>query len=143
MLKTSIKTKFRNLRNLEFRRQRKFTKPPKLENIEPKTPETPVNIKLRMFAVWGVLMIAMLGLAFNLYRLQIAQGKKLAQKARNQQMVNLRPYIPRRSIVDRGSNILAIDRPVYKLYAIPNYLISLRRKLLGKLLRLSAKKKLI
>ena len=141
MLKTSIKTKFRNLRNLEFRRQRKFTKPPKLENIEPKTPETPVNIKLRMFAVWGVLMIAMLGLAFNLYRLQITQGKKLAQKARNQQMVNLRPYIPRRSIVDRGSNILAIDRPVYKLYAHPKLFDQSQEKVAGKIAPIIGKEK--
>ncbi|QSV54714.1 MAG: penicillin-binding protein 2 [Dolichospermum sp. UKL201] len=119
MVKSSIKTKLRNLRNLEFRRQRKFSKQSQIGNIDPKIPENPPNIKLRMLAVWGVLMIAMLGLAFNLYQLQIVQGKKLTQKARNQQMVNLRPYMPRRPVVDRGNNILAIDRPVYNVYSHP------------------------
>ncbi len=119
MLKSLIKTKFRNLRNFEFRRQRKFSKQPQLGNIDPKIPETPPNIKLRLLVVWGVLMISLVGLAFNLYQLQIVQGKKLTQKARNQQMVNLRPYMPRRPVVDRGNNVLAIDRPVYNVYTHP------------------------
>ena len=119
MLKSSIKTKFRNLRNLEFKRQRKFSKQPQPGNIDPKILENTPNIKLRLFAVWGVLMVAMVGLAFNLFQLQIVQGKKLTQKARNQQMVNLRPYMPRRPVVDRGNNVLAIDRPVYNVYSHP------------------------
>jgi cell division protein FtsI (penicillin-binding protein 3) len=119
MLKSSLKTQLRNLRNLEFRRKRKFSRQTQSENIEPKTPETPPNIQLRLFAVWGVLMIAMVGLAFNLYQLQIVQGKKLTKKARNQQMVNVRPYMPRRPVVDRNNNILAIDRPVYTVYSHP------------------------
>ena len=119
MLKSSIKTKFRNLRNLEFKRQRKFSKQPQVGNIDPKILENTPNIKLRLFAVWGVLMVAMVGLAFNLFQLQIVQGKKLTQKARNQQMVNLRPYMPRRPVVDRGNNVLAIDRPVYNVYSHP------------------------
>ncbi|MTJ13890.1 penicillin-binding protein 2 [Anabaena sp. UHCC 0187] len=121
MPKSSINTKFRNLRNLEFRRQRKFSKPPQPRNIDPKIPENPPNIKLRLFTVWGVLMIAMVGLIFNLYWLQIVQGKKLTQRARNQQMVNLRPYIPRRPVVDRGNNVLAIDRPIYNVYTHPKF----------------------
>ncbi|MBE9259829.1 MULTISPECIES: penicillin-binding protein 2 [Aphanizomenonaceae] len=119
MLKSSLKTQLRNLRNLEFRRKRKFSRQTQSENIEPKTPETPPNIQLRLFAVWGVLMIAMVGLAFNLYQLQIIQGKKLTKKARNQQMVNVRPYMPRRPVVDRDNNVLAIDRPVYTVYSHP------------------------
>ncbi|MBD2279233.1 peptidoglycan D,D-transpeptidase FtsI family protein [Aphanizomenon flos-aquae] len=119
MLKSSLKTQLRNLRNLEFRRKRKFSRQTQSENIEPKTPETPPNIQLRLFAVWGMLMIAMVGLVFNLYQLQIVQGKKLTKKARNQQMVNVRPYMPRRPVVDRGNNVLAIDRPVYTVYSHP------------------------
>jgi len=69
--------------------------------------------------VWGVLMTAGLGLGVNLYNLQIVRGLKLTQKARNQQMVNLRPFMPRRPVVDRNTNLLAIDRPVYTLYAHP------------------------
>jgi cell division protein FtsI (penicillin-binding protein 3) len=119
MLKSSIKTKLRNLRNLEFKRQRKFSRQAEPGSIDSKTPENSPNIRLRLFAVWGVLMIAMVGLAFNLYQLQIVQGKKLTQRARNQQMVNLRPYMPRRPVVDRGNNVLAIDRPVYNVYSHP------------------------
>jgi len=119
MLKLSLKTQFRNLRNLEFRRKRKFSRQTESKNIEPKTPEIPPNIKLRLFAVWGVLMVAIVGLAFNLYQLQIVQGKRLTKRARNQQMVNVRPYMPRRQVVDRNNNILAIDRPVYTVYSHP------------------------
>ena len=119
MGKLSSQKKFGNLRNLVFRRERKFFKQPPPVNIAPKIPENSPNTKLRLLAVWGVLMIAMVGLVFKLYQLQIVQGKKLTQRARNQQMVNLRLYIPRRSVVDRGNNVLAIDRPVYNLYAHP------------------------
>jgi cell division protein FtsI (penicillin-binding protein 3) len=119
MAKLSSKTKFGNLRNLQFRREGKLSRQEQQGNITPKIPEKFPNTKLRLLAVWGVLMMAILGLVFNLYQLQIVQGKKLTQKARNQQMVNLRLYIPRRPVVDRGNNVLAIDRPVYNLYAHP------------------------
>lgn len=69
--------------------------------------------------VWGVLVAAGLGLGMNLYNLQIVQGPKLKEKARNQQMVNLRPFVPRRQIIDRNRTVLAIDRPVYTVYAHP------------------------
>lgn len=119
MRKLSSQKKFGNLRNLVFRRERKFSKQPPPGNIARKIPENSPNTKLRLLAVWGVLMIAMVGLVFKLYQLQIVQGKKLTQRARNQQMVNLRLYIPRRPVVDRDNNVLAIDRPVYNLYAHP------------------------
>ncbi|QFS45028.1 ftsI, cell division protein FtsI (penicillin-binding protein 3) [Nostoc sphaeroides CCNUC1] len=64
-------------------------------------------------------MASGLGLAVSLYNLQIVKGPKLTQQARNQQMVYLRPFMPRRPVVDRNSNLLAIDRPVYTLYAHP------------------------
>ncbi|MEH2238688.1 peptidoglycan D,D-transpeptidase FtsI family protein [Nostoc sp.] len=64
-------------------------------------------------------MASGLGLGINLYNLQIVKGTKLTEQARNQQMVNLRPFMPRRPVVDRNSNLLAIDRPVYTLYAHP------------------------
>lgn len=119
MGKLSSKTKFGNLRNLQFRREGKLSRQEQRGNITPKISGRFPNTKLRLLAVWGVLMMAILGLAFNLYQLQIVQGKKLTQKARNQQTVNLRLYIPRRPVVDRGNNVLAIDRPVYNLYAHP------------------------
>jgi cell division protein FtsI (penicillin-binding protein 3) len=69
--------------------------------------------------VWGLLIAAGVGLGLNLYRLQIVQGPKLTERARNQQMVNLRPYMPRRPMIDRNGNVVAIDRPVYTVYAHP------------------------
>lgn len=84
-------------------------------NSQPQTP----NIKTRLLIVWGVLVAAGLGLGMNLYNLQIVQGSKLKEKARNQQMVNLRPFVPRRQIIDRNRTVLAIDRPVYTVYAHP------------------------
>ena len=58
------------------------------------------NPKKRLFIVWGILMAACLGLGINLYRLQIVDGAKLTKKARNQQMFSMRPFIPRRQIVE-------------------------------------------
>ncbi len=80
--------------------------------------QTP-NIKSRLFMVWGLFIAITLGLGINLYNLQIVRGPKLRQRARNQQMVNLRPFMPRRSILDRNQDILAIDRRTYTLYAHP------------------------
>lgn len=73
----------------------------------------------RLLLVWGLLFAAGLGLIVNLYQLQLVQGAGLRAKARQQQMVNLRPFIPRRPVVERNNNVLAIDQPVYSLYAHP------------------------
>ena len=77
------------------------------------------NPKRRLFIVWGALMAACLGLGINLYRLQIVDGAKLTKKARNQQMFSMRPFIPRRQIVDRNKRVVAIDLPIYTLYVHP------------------------
>jgi cell division protein FtsI (penicillin-binding protein 3) len=75
--------------------------------------------RFRLLLVWGALLAATLGIGVNLYQLQLVQSPVLMAKARQQQMVNLRPFIPRRPVVDRNNNVLAIDRPVYTLYAHP------------------------
>ena len=77
------------------------------------------NPKNRLFIVWGLLIAACLGLGMNLYRLQIVDGAKLTQKARYQQMFSMRPFVPRRQIIDRNNRVLAIDLPVYTLYVHP------------------------
>lgn len=81
--------------------------------IESRTP------RFRLLLVWGVMIAGGVGLLINLYRLQVSQARVLEEKARQQQMVYLRPFVPRRPIVDRNGNVLAVDRPVYTLYAHP------------------------
>jgi cell division protein FtsI (penicillin-binding protein 3) len=119
MQKSQGKSKLRNWRNLDFRRQRQFSRSSGIEAFTAKNQNTTPDIKWRLFIVWGLLLAAGAGLAFNLYQLQIVRGAKLAQRAKSQQMVNLRPYIPRRPVIDRNRNVLAVDRPVYTVYAHP------------------------
>lgn len=73
----------------------------------------------RLFYVWAILMGAMLLLALNLLRLQVVDAPKLLKDAKAQQTTWLRPFVPRRPIMDHAGNFLAIDRPVYTLYAHP------------------------
>lgn len=85
---------------------------------------------LRLFLVWGALVIAALGLTARLYYLQIVdpvivyeqapKGKKLTQIAQDQQTTELRFYIPRRQIVDSQQSVLATDRITYTLYVHPH-----------------------
>jgi cell division protein FtsI (penicillin-binding protein 3) len=119
MQKSPSKKKFRNFRNIEFKKPQKSSTQGLQGNFAFNNPDQTPNLKSRLFVVWSILIAAGLGLGFNLYQLQIIRGAKLTQKARNQQMVNLRPFMPRRPVVDRVNNVLAIDRPVYTLYAHP------------------------
>ncbi|GAX37586.1 peptidoglycan D,D-transpeptidase FtsI family protein [Nodularia sp. NIES-3585] len=121
MQKTPSKLKFRSFRNPALRRRGKPSVLGFMQRFKftSNTPDQISNTKSRLFLIWGMFMVAGLGLAINLYQLQIVQGPKLTQRARNQQMVKLRPFVPRRLVVDRSNNVLAVDRPVYTLYAHP------------------------
>ncbi|AVH72616.1 peptidoglycan D,D-transpeptidase FtsI family protein [Nostoc sp. 'Lobaria pulmonaria (5183) cyanobiont'] len=119
MQKSPRKTKFRKFQNPGFTGRHKGDKRGILGKLASNMQDQTSNTKSRLFIVWGVLMASGLGLAINLYNLQIVKGPKLTEQARNQQMVNLRPFMPRRPVVDRNSDLLAIDRPVYTLYAHP------------------------
>ncbi|MBD2299318.1 penicillin-binding protein 2 [Nostoc sp. FACHB-87] len=119
MQKSSSRLKFRNSRNPAVTKRQKVSRQKWLEKLTPKTPEPVQSSKVRLLIVWAILIFSALGLAFNLYNLQILQGKKLTQKARNQQMVSLRSFMPRRLVIDRNNNVLAVDRPVYTVYAHP------------------------
>ena len=88
---------------------------PKLEVLGRPTPIS----KARVIIVWAILALGILGLGARLYNLQVTEGAKLLQKARQQQVTRLQPYVPRRSITDNVGNILAVDRLVYALYAHP------------------------
>ncbi len=74
---------------------------------------------VRLGIVWVIIILALLGLGLRLYHLQILDGQSLAAKAKKQQEVELRLFVPRRSIVDERGNVLAIDRPAYTLFAHP------------------------
>ncbi|HEY9807759.1 MAG TPA: penicillin-binding protein 2 [Halomicronema sp.] len=75
--------------------------------------------RFRLFLVWGILLAGSLGLTLNLVSLQVFQGSDLRSRALAQQQVAPTRKIPRRPIIDRQGNFLAIDRPVYTLYAHP------------------------
>ncbi len=75
--------------------------------------------KFRLWAVWAVLMLGGLGLAVNLFYLQVTRAPALRKQAEQQQTLKTKPFVPRRPIVDRAGNVLAIDREVYTLYAHP------------------------
>ena len=77
------------------------------------------ELQTRLALVGAILMAACLGLALNLYRLQVASHQNLQKLARQQQLVTVHPFIPRRSIIDRMGNAVALDEPVYELYAHP------------------------
>ena len=84
---------------------------------------------VRLLLVWGILVMSALGLAGRLYYLQIVnptivykqapKGKTLRQIAHDQQSRKLRFYMPRRQIIDRQGNVLAVDRLTYELYVHP------------------------
>ena len=101
----------------------------------PNSQQNPAHLPLfRLLLVWGILSAASVGLAVNLYQLQIVQSAVLLKKARQQQMVQLRPFTPRRPVVDRNNNVLAIDRPVYTLYAHPKLFKASQKEAIAALL---------
>ncbi len=75
--------------------------------------------KFRLWAVWAMLMLSGLGLAVNLFYLQVTRAPALQKQAQQQQTLKTKPFVPRRPIIDRTGNVLAIDRQVYTLYAHP------------------------
>jgi cell division protein FtsI (penicillin-binding protein 3) len=96
---------------------------PKLRELHPQGKKgrslTAVLPSGRLAIVWGTLVASSLGIAVNLFRLQVLESSNLLAKARAQQTISLRLFVPRRPIVDRAGNVLAIDRPTYTLYAHP------------------------
>lgn len=129
----------RKFRNPAFKRRQKSYKGGLLGTLASNIQNQTSNTKSRLFIVWGVLMAVGLGLGVKLYNLQIVKGPKLTEQARNQQMVNLRPFMPRRPVVDRNSNLLAIDLPVYTLYAHPKLFNKSNEDMAGRLAPILAK----
>lgn len=100
---------------LQRRRRRRLDRLTSSQGMEVPTPQR----RFRLFLVWGLLLAGSLGLTLNLVSLQVFQGSDLRSRAVAQQQVAPTRKIPRRPIVDRQGNFLAIDRPVYTLYAHP------------------------
>lgn len=96
-----------------------ITHPPRRRRRGPQTPTAQIASRSRLVVVWGTLMLGGLGLMVNLFRLQVAQGPELQARANAQQTIQAQPFVPRRPIVDRNGDILAIDRPVYTFYVHP------------------------
>ena len=89
-------------------------------NQLPSTRSTHSSLPLfRLIIVWGVLVAASVGMAVNLYRLQVVRASYLLKEAQKYQVVRLRQFTPRRAIVDRNNSVLAMDLAVYNLYVHP------------------------
>lgn len=78
-----------------------------------------LKIKFRAILVWFIILAGASGLGWRLFQLQIKEGAELERKARQQQVLDLAPYIPRRSIIDSENNVVATDQIEYTLYAHP------------------------
>ncbi|OIP77694.1 MAG: cell division protein FtsI [Oscillatoriales cyanobacterium CG2_30_44_21] len=76
--------------------------------------------KRRTVLIWLFLTLSMVSLMVRLVFLQVVTAPALTDKARKQQMYTLRPFIPRRTITDRKGTVLALDRPVFTLFAHPH-----------------------
>lgn len=73
----------------------------------------------RLMVVSILFTLSSIALLVKIYDLQFNQTAFLSRKARAQQQLQLGPFTPRRMIVDRAGDVLAIDRPIYTLYAHP------------------------
>jgi cell division protein FtsI (penicillin-binding protein 3) len=98
----------------QFSSREASTKPLNRRSLE-------LHSKLRLTRILMALGLGALGLSIRLVWLQIIDAGNLEQKAELQQSVTIRPFVPRRTIVDRSNNQIAIDRPSYTLYARPKY----------------------
>lgn len=89
-------------------------------SLLPKDLATINLFKRRTVLIWMILALSMIGLIVRLVYLQVITSPDLLEKARRQQMYTMRPFTPRRTITDRKGTVLALDRPVYTLFAHPH-----------------------
>lgn len=75
----------------------------------------------RLLWVFGLLCLALGGLAIRLVWLQVVQGEALQEKAREIQTQAVKPLGKRRTIVDRAGRMVAIDEERFTLWAHPKY----------------------
>ncbi|NEO57106.1 MAG: penicillin-binding protein 2 [Okeania sp. SIO3B5] len=111
-----LKNKQTEQSSSKFKTQNPQSETDSVKNIQPKPEKCQ---KSRLFLVWILLIFGLLGLVINLFYLQVLRGKALQQQAKYQQTEESSPFVPRRPIVDRNGNTLAIDKIAYTLYAHP------------------------
>ncbi|MFM7087620.1 MAG: peptidoglycan D,D-transpeptidase FtsI family protein [Cyanobium sp.] len=75
----------------------------------------------RMLAVYGLLVLALTGLAGRLAWLQLIEGDRLQARAREFQTHKVPPLRQRRTIVDRTGRLVALDEERFTLWAHPRY----------------------
>lgn len=90
---------------------------------KPQIPETSAPNFGRLLTVWVLLILVAIALIVRLGYLQVTTSKELKERAAQQQARILKPFAPRRPIIDRRGAFLAIDKPIYNLSALP-YLYS-------------------
>jgi len=88
-------------------------------SIRSDRPYIPKRFGYRLVAVWVILLLIAIALVVRLFHLQVKTSKDLHEKAKEQQVLMIKPFAPRRSIVDRNGTVLALDKPVYNLFAHP------------------------
>ncbi|MGD1920041.1 MAG: hypothetical protein ACFCAD_14795 [Pleurocapsa sp.] len=135
MTRSRFKLPLQSRKNQKKAKDTRFNRLPsskkhKLKSTKVQSTKPKQGLLLRLFLVWGVLLLGTIGLAARLYYLQIVnpiivydqapKGKRLTQIAQDQQTAKLSFYIPRRQIVDRDQNVLATDRITYTLYVHPH-----------------------
>jgi cell division protein FtsI (penicillin-binding protein 3) len=114
------RAKSRSRKNLSQKKKSLSDRFSRKNNSKPKTqPKPPKFPLIRLLIVWAVMVAASLGLGWRLYQLQILQASELQQRAKQQQTIGIKPYIPRRSIIDSQGNVLATDRLVNTLFVHP------------------------
>lgn len=84
------------------------------------TPEAKPSMQ-RLRLVWIILLGGCTLLGLNLLRLQVLQASDLLTRAKQQQTTLLKPFSPRRPVVDRNGNAIAIDEQVYTVFVHPRY----------------------
>ncbi len=95
------------------RRRSQPTRPPAVVSVNP------AATRVRVWLVWGLLVLSLVAIAGRLAWLQLAQGDSLADLAQQQRLSPPVQRQVRHSMVDRQGNVLAVDQVVYTLYAHP------------------------
>ena len=112
----SFKNKQTEKSSSKFKTQNPQSETDSVKNTHPKPEKCQQS---RLYLVWILLMLGLLGLIMNLFYIQVLRGKALQKQAKYQQTEESSPFVPRRPIVDRNGNTLAIDKIAYTLYAHP------------------------